>query len=58
VIRFQLVIAIVTALTAVVLKVVLVDGIGVSGAVWASSLAYLIFAAIPTFVLLRRGVAA
>lgn len=55
VIRFQVVVAIVTGLVAVVLKVALVDRIGLSGTVWASTAAYLLFAALPMFFLLRSG---
>jgi len=58
VVRFQVIVAITTAAVAIVLKVVLVDRIGVSGAVWASSIAYLCLAALPMYWFLRRDLLA
>lgn len=55
IVRFQVIVAIVTAAVGVGLKFVLVERIGVSGPVWASVMAYLVFAALPMYLLLRRG---
>ena len=47
VMKFQVLCAVPTALSALALKVVLVPIIGVAGAVWASVAAYLVFTAVP-----------
>jgi Na+-driven multidrug efflux pump len=54
VVKPQVVMALLTACAALSLKIMLVKSMGVSGAVWATTLAYLLLTAIPTFFLLPR----
>ncbi len=55
IVRFQMVIATMTAISGILLKILLVKSIGVSGAVWASVLAFSVFSAVPIyFVIIKR----
>jgi len=54
VVRVQVIMAILTAISALVLKFVFVRSIGISGVVWATILSYSLFTAIPTMFLLPR----
>jgi len=54
VISLQVFCAIPTALGAIAMKLWLVQRIGVSGTVWASVLAYLLFTALPVAICLPR----
>jgi len=47
VIRAQLVSGVLTALSALALKIILVDSVGVAGAVWASIIAFSVFSIVP-----------
>ena len=54
VVRPQVVMALLTAISALLLKITLVRFIGVSGAVWAMALSYLLLTGLPTLLLLPR----
>jgi len=51
VVRLQVIIATLTAISAIILKIFLVQKIGVAGVVWATAVSYLCFAAVPYFFL-------
>ena len=50
VMRFQLVTATLVAISVVPLKIVLLNAMGVSGAVSATIIPYMVFSALPTFI--------
>ncbi len=54
VIRFQIGMALVSGLAALALKLVLISRLGVSGAIWATVIAYSLFVCLPTFVFIKR----
>ena len=54
VVQVQVVLAVLTAIAALLLKIFLVRAVGVAGAVLASVIAYSVFTALPIFVLLPR----
>jgi O-antigen/teichoic acid export membrane protein len=54
IIRFQLITALLTGVSALGLKFVFVGWCGVSGTVWATTLSYLMFAALPYAIFLPR----
>jgi O-antigen/teichoic acid export membrane protein len=54
VVRLQVIVGILTGVSALTLKIVFVGYIGVAGTVWATILCYLAFTALPYFVFLRR----
>ncbi len=55
VVKAQLVIASVTAVTSLILKIVLVQQIGVSGVIWGTLICYAVFALLPYFFILRTA---
>lgn len=54
VMRFQVLIAVLMGIAAVALKIVFVDQFGVAGVIWATIVAYVIFAAVPLAVVVPR----
>jgi O-antigen/teichoic acid export membrane protein len=54
VVRLQVILALITAVTSIVLKVVLVREIGAAGVVWASAIAFVSCTAIPTAFFMRK----
>ena len=53
IVKLQLAVALATGIVAIALKFLLVPSIGVAGVVWATVLAYLVFAAFRTLSLSR-----
>lgn len=54
VVRLQVIIAMLTGIAAVILKIVLIGRIGISGVVWATIIAFLAFSVLPLGFLLPR----
>ena len=53
-IRFQIIIAVSTALCAVSLKFLLVNKFGISGALWATSISYVVCVIVPVIILRKK----
>jgi O-antigen/teichoic acid export membrane protein len=54
IIRLQVYFSIATAFCAVALKIVLIQHFGVSGAIWATSLSYIVCVVLPVFVMRKK----
>lgn len=54
VVRLQIVLAVLTAIVALALKIIFVQSIGISGAIWATIFSYSVLTAIPAILLLPR----
>jgi O-antigen/teichoic acid export membrane protein len=54
VVRFQIIVATVTTVAALLMKIVIVNRWGISGVVWANTIAYVPLTAIPTLILVPR----
>jgi Na+-driven multidrug efflux pump len=54
VVRFQVILGLITAVVAIALKLYLLPIIGISGVVWATIFAYTLCVGVPSYVFLRR----